>query len=165
MDKIFENVVRWGAAGVGFVAGLYGGFSESLRVLMIFMVVDYVLGCACAFAGKSNKTESGHFWSRVAFLGILRKGVVMLVVLVAAQLDRAINLGGMSTGSSTMFRTAATFFYIANEGMSIVENAGLLGVPIPKPLRQALEMLRDKSEGLAGDGDDEDPEEQRDDDE
>lgn len=152
--RVFENVARICAALVGFVAGLYGGWTESLRVLVIFMVVDYLLGCACALAGKSPKTESGHFWSRVAFLGILKKVGIMALVLVAIQLDRAIAAGGAAAGSGqTMFQTATVFFYIANEGMSIIENAGLLGVPVPKPLRQGLELLRDKSDG---DGDDDD---------
>lgn len=152
MDRVIENVLRWGAAAVGFVAGLYGGWTESMKVLVIFMVVDYVLGCACALAGKSPKTETGHFWSKVAFLGILKKIGIMALVLVAIQLDRAINAGGSAIeGGATMFRTATVFFYIANEGLSIVENAGLLGAPVPKPLRQAMELLRDRSDGDGGD--------------
>ena len=153
MDRIVENVLRWSAAAVGFVAGLYGGWTEAMKVLVLFMAIDYVLGCACALAGKSPKTESGHFWSKVAFLGILKKVGIMALVLVAIQLDRAINAGGSAIeGGQTMFRTATVFFYIANEGLSIVENAGLLGAPVPRPLKQAMELLRDRSDG-------EDPEE------
>lgn len=75
-------------------------------------------------------------------MGLLKKGVIMLVILVAAQLDGVIN-GGEGV---TLFRSAAEFFYIASEGLSIVENAGLLGVPVPKGIKQALEALRDKND-------------------
>ena len=142
--RVFENVVRIGAGVVGFIAGLYGGWTDGLRVLVIFMVLDYLLGCACGLAGRSPKTESGHFWSQVAFMGILKKVGIMALVLVAIQLDRAVSAG---EGGQTMFTSACTFFYIANEGLSIIENAGLLGVPVPKQLRQAMELLRDKNDG------------------
>ena len=146
MEKFWENVVRWIAALVGMVAGLYGGWTVGSRVLVLLMVVDYVTGCACALTGHSTKTETGHFWSQVAFLGILKKGLIMAVVLVAAQLDKALgNNGGAE--NIAMFRSAAEFFYIATEALSITENAGLMGVPIPKPLRKALEALRDKNDG------------------
>lgn len=139
--KVFENAVRIAAGFAGFIAGLYGGWTDGMRVLVIFMVVDYLLGCTCALAGRSPHTESGHFWSRVAFLGILKKIGIMALVLVAIQLDKAVSPG------ESMFTTATTFFYIANEGLSIIENAGLLGVPLPKKLKQALELLRDENDG------------------
>lgn len=135
-DKIIKGV----AAAGGAIAGWYGGWSDALTVLVVFMVADYILGCFCALAGKSTKTESGHFLSQVAFGGIMKKAVIMLVVLLAVHLDRAIGNG------TPMFQSMATFFYIATEGLSVVENCGLLGVPIPKPLRQALEALRDKND-------------------
>ena len=143
MEKALSNVIKWGAAVGGFIAGLYGGWTQSMRVLVIFMTADYLLGLLCALTGRSSKTESGHFLSEVAFLGLLRKGVIMVVVLMAVKLDEAV---GARVGER-MFQTAATWFYIASEGLSIVENAGLLGVPIPKFLRQALEALRDKGDG------------------
>lgn len=146
MEKFGENVIRWAAAMIGMVAGLYGGWTMGSKVLIVLMVVDYVTGCACALTGHSTKTESGHFWSQVAFLGILKKGLIMAVVLVAAMLDKAL---GKTPGAENvvMFRSAAEFFYIATEALSITENAGLMGVPIPKPLRKALEALREKNDG------------------
>lgn len=136
----WEHITRALATVGGFIAGLYGGWSGTMTVLVIFMAADYFLGCACALTGKSAKTEGGHFLSSVAFVGLLKKATIMLVVLLAVQLDKAVG------GSNAMFQTAAVFFYLANEGISIIENCGLLGVPVPKMLKQALEALRDKGD-------------------
>lgn len=146
MSRAVDWTIKAAAAVAGFIAGLYGGWTDGTRVLVILMLVDYVLGCACALTGNSAKTVTGHFLSKVAFMGILKKGVIMLVILVAVQLDKAVG-----SGTGTMFRSVCEFFYIANEGLSIVENAGLLGVPIPKALRKALEALRDKNDKGGGD--------------
>ena len=143
-QRITEIIMAIG----GFFVGLYGGWSPALSILVVFMAADYVLGIACALAKKSTKTEGGGFLSKVAFTGLLKKGVIMLVVLLAVQLDRAV--GGSGEAVARTFETAATFFYIANEGLSIVENAALLGVPVPKALRDALEVLRDKHDDHHG---------------
>ena len=140
MANLWENILRGAATVGGFIAGLYGGWSGTMTVLVIFMVADYLLGCACALTGKSAKTEGGYFLSTVAFMGLLKKGTIMLVVLLAVQLDSAVG------GAAPMFQTAAVFFYLANEGLSIVENCGLLGVPVPNVLKNALEALRDKGD-------------------
>lgn len=145
MANVWENILRGAATVAGFIAGLYGGWNGTMTVLVIFMVADYFLGCACALTGKSAKTEGGHFLSTVAFVGLLKKATIMLVVLLAVQLDNAVG------GTSAMFQTAAVFFYLANEGLSIVENCGLLGVPVPKVLKNALEALRDKGDSGTGD--------------
>lgn len=144
-SNIWQRAAEILAAIGGFFVGLYGGWSPALSILVVFMAADYILGIACALAKKSTKTEGGGFLSKVAFMGLLKKGVIMLVVLLAVQLDRAI--GGSGEAVARTFETAATFFYIANEGLSIVENAALLGVPVPKALRDALEVLRDKHDG------------------
>ena len=148
MEKFGERMIEYVAAIGGMVVGMYGGWTPGSRVLVILMVVDYITGLACALTGHSAKTESGHFWSKVAFMGLVKKGVIMLVILVAAQLDNVLGAGG--TGASgdgmSLFRSAAEFFYIASEGLSIVENSGLLGVPVPKGMKQALEVLRDKND-------------------
>ena len=142
MEKFWQRVIEYIAALGGLVVGMFGGWTPGSRVLVILMAVDYFTGLGCALTGHSAKTESGHFWSKVAFLGLLKKGVIMLVILVAAQLDQVMG-GGEGV---TLFRSAAEFFYIASEGLSVVENAGLLGVPVPKGIRQALEVLRDKND-------------------
>ena len=148
MEKFYERVIEFLAAAGGMIVGAYGGWTPGSKVLVILMAVDYLTGIACALTGHSAKTESGHFWSKVAFMGLLKKGVIMLVILVAAQLDGV--LGGGATDvadGASLFRSAAEFFYIASEGLSVVENAGLLGVPVPKGIRRALEVLRDKNDG------------------
>jgi toxin secretion/phage lysis holin len=142
VEKVVDNCIKWGAAVAGLVTGWYGGWTQGTRVLVALMVIDYVLGCVCALTGHSVKTKSGHFLTSVAFMGLLKKAVIMLVILVAVQLDKA-----LGHGEGVMFRSAAEFFYIATEGLSIVENAGLLGVPIPRFLRQALEALREEHDG------------------
>ena len=142
MEKIWERVIEYAAGLGGLIVGMFGGWTPGSRVLVILMTVDYFTGLACALTGHSAKTESGHFWSKVAFLGLVKKGVIMLVILVASALDSV--LGG-GEGAS-MFRSAAEFFYIASEGLSVIENAGLMGVPVPKGIKQALEVLRDKND-------------------
>ena len=128
------------AAIGGFIAGLFGGWNGTMTVLVIFMAADYVLGCICALTGNSPKTSGGHFLSSVAFKGLLKKAVIMLVVLLAVQLDKALG------GSTPMFQSAATCFYIANEGISVIENCGLLGVPVPESIKNALEALRENGD-------------------
>ena len=147
MEKVWENVIRWAAAAGGVIVGWWGGWTAGSRVLVILMVMDYITGCACALTGHSSKTESGHFWSQVAVAGILKKVFTMAVILMAALLDQVLSGGQGAEGGMTMFRSAAEFFYIATEGLSIVENVGLMGVPVPKPLKQALEVLREKNDG------------------
>lgn len=140
----WDQVTCTVAAIGGFVASLFGGWNGAMTVLVVFMAADYVLGCICAMTGNSPKTNGGHFLSSVAFKGLLKKGVIMLVVLLAVQLDKAVG------GATPMFQSATTFFYIANEGISVIENCGLLGVPVPKALRDALEALRDENDQANG---------------
>lgn len=139
MESLNE-VTRILAAIGGCIAGLYGGWSGSMTVLVVFMIIDYATGCFCALSGKSKKTDGGHFWSSVAFAGLVKKAAIMLIMLMAVMLDRAVGNG------TSMFQTAAAWFYVANEGLSIVENCGLLGVPVPEALKNALEVLRDKGD-------------------
>ena len=146
MEKVWENVIRWAAAAGGVIVGWWGGWTAGSKVLVILMVMDYLTGCACALTGHSTKTESGHFWSQVAVAGILKKVFTMCVILMAALLDQVLSGGQGAENGMTMFRSAAEFFYIATEGLSIVENVGLMGVPVPKPIRQALEVLREKND-------------------
>ena len=95
-QRITEIIMAIG----GFFVGLYGGWSPALSILVVFMAADYILGVACALAKKSTKTEGGGFLSKVAFMGLLKKGVIMLVVLLAVQLDKA-----LAGNSETIVRT------------------------------------------------------------
>lgn len=149
MGNWWDTIIKGLATVGGVIAGAFGGWPGTMTVLVIFMAADYIMGCICALSGKSPKTDGGHFLSSVAFQGLLKKGVIMLVVLLAVQLDKA-------TGSTAVFQTAATFFYIANEGFSILENCALMGVPVPESIRNALEALKRKNDGIEDDQEDQD---------
>lgn len=135
----WERIIKAAAAVAGAVAGWFGGWSTALTILVIAMAVDYVSGLAVAACGRSPKTRAGGLSSRAGFVGIARKGFIMLIVLLATLLDRAL-------GGARVFQTAAAMYYIANEGLSILENAALLDVPIPERLRAALEELKGNSD-------------------
>ena len=123
------------AAAVGAVAGWFGKWDITLTILAAGMAVDYVSGLVVAACGRSPKTEAGGLSSKAGFVGLARKGFIMLLVLLAALLDRAV-------GAARVFQTAAAMYYIANEGLSVLENAALLDVPFPAKLRAALEEIK-----------------------
>lgn len=113
-------------------------------VLIAVMTIDYVTGILCGLMGKSQKTETGYLASHAAFLGLLKKALILLVVLLAALLDKAVSMGAGVT-----FEAVAGFtclWFIASEGFSILENVAAMGVPIPGILKQALELMRKKGE-------------------
>ena len=124
MDKLYN----WAGAAAGAVVGLLGGWDAGLNVLAVCMALDYVTGVLAAVKGK-------RLSSNVGFWGLLRKGVIFLVVMLAAQLDAAM-------GQEAVCRTAAILFYIANEAVSMTENAAELGVPVPRKLLEVLEQLK-----------------------
>lgn len=127
-----------GAVG-GFIAMAFGGWSDALITLMIFMSVDYVTGLAVAgIFKKSKKSESGALESRAGFKGICRKGVALLIVLVATRLDVVMK--------TTYIKDAVIIAFIANESISIIENAGLMGIPIPDVITKAIGILKKESE-------------------
>lgn len=134
------NILRWTSVIGGAVAGLFGAWDDALTYLLVLNAIDFASGLVCAFRGKSHKTVSGGVSSDVVFDGVARKAFMWLIVLLAAALDRSIG-----DGSSMSFRTAAAFFYIANEALSILENAALLDLPVPEFIRKALEVLLEKS--------------------
>ena len=125
-----------GAIG-GFVAMAFGGWSDALITLIIFMSVDYITGLAVAgIFKKSKKSENGALESRAGFKGLCRKGVALLIVLIATRLDIMMN--------TTYIRDAVVIAFVANEGTSIIENAGLMGVPIPSVVKRAIDVLKEK---------------------
>lgn len=146
MDSAWERILKILAAVGGAVAGWFGGWSALLTALAIIMCLDYITGCMAAFAGKSTKTEGGRWLSSESFKGLLRKGAIVVMVLLATLLDRAIGTEGM------IFQTAVCCYYLANEGLSIIENVALLGVPVPGIIKKALEALRDKNDKSDDDG-------------
>ena len=127
-----------GATGGG-IAQLFGGWGSALTTLMVFMAIDYITGIITAGVfHKSEKTKSGALESHEGWKGLCRKGGTLLVVLVAYRLD-------LMLGSSYL-KDAVIIAFIANETISIIENVGLMGVPIPAPISRAIEVLKEKSE-------------------
>ena len=123
----------------GAVAAAFGGWNAAMMTLIALMAVDYLTGLMVAgIFHKSPKSESGALESKAGWKGLCRKGVTLLVVLVAAQLARAIGTG--------FIRDAAVIGYIANETLSIIENAGLMGVPVPNAVKKGIELLKKKED-------------------
>lgn len=125
---------------VGSVIAKYlGGWDAALQTLISFMAVDYFTGLlVAAVFHKSEKTENGRLESRAGFKGLCRKGMTLIMVLVGSLLDE---LSG-----TDVIRNAVVIAYCINEAVSIVENAGIMGLPIPSIIRKALEILQNKTE-------------------
>lgn len=122
-----------------WIASLFGGWDAALTTLLIFMGIDYVGGfIVAAVFHASEKSENGGLESRAGWKGLCRKGVTLLIVLVACRLDLIMG--------SNFIRDAVVIAFIANETISIIENAGLMGVPIPAVITRAIEVLKNKAE-------------------
>lgn len=132
--KEFWNLCQFlfTAAG-GWLGYFLGGCDGLLFALVLFAVADYITGVMCAIADKKLSSEVG-------FKGICRKAIIFMLVGIAHVID--VNV--IATGS--VLRTAVIFFYLSNEGVSLLENAGHLGLPIPEKLKVVLEQLHDRSE-------------------
>ena len=127
----------------GMIGSMLGGCDYQLRALMILMLVDYVSGLIVAGVfKKSRKSDSGALDSHTGFKGIVKKCMMLLLVLVGYQLDYVIG--------SDFVRFGVIVALIANETLSITENAGLMGVPIPKMLKQAIQILKKKGDEVNG---------------
>lgn len=127
-----------GMAG-SFVAGLFGGWDTSLITLCLFMLLDYVSGLSvAAFFKRSTKSKSGALESRAGFRGLCKKCMTLVFVLVATRLDLVLGLD--------YIRNAVVIAFMANELISLVENAGLMGVPLPGIISKAIDILQRKSE-------------------
>lgn len=131
-------IMAIGVVGSGF-ANLFGGWTEDLTTLMILMGIDFITGLMiAALWKKSGKSESGALNSVSAWIGLCRKGASLLVVLIAYRLDLTLGMN--------YIRTAVIIAFIANEGISIVENLGIMGVPMPIVITKAIEVLKNKAE-------------------
>lgn len=130
MSKIIENLkIIVAALGTGFT-WLFGSWDLALKILIVFMILDYSTGVIRAWINKEVSSEIG-------LKGIARKGVIFVVLIVAVMLDRLLNTG------TWVFRTLVCYFYIANEGISLLENCAGLGLPIPSKIKDALAQLKD----------------------
>lgn len=129
MDTIIKMIVALGGAAVSF---LLGGWTQMMTVLVFFIAIDFASGIA--LAAKNGKAKSRTLW-----LGVTRKIGTLAIIAVAHMLDTVI-------GDAHLIRDAAIFFYLAGELLSLTENLGRLGVPIPPVIRQAVEVLRGKGD-------------------
>lgn len=133
--KEFWSMIQLTFAGVGGWLGYFlGGCDGLVFALLLFVVIDYITGVMC---GIADKKLSSH----IGFKGICRKVLIFMMVGIANILDTKIIGGG------SVLRSAVIFFYLSNEGISLLENAGHLGLPIPEKLKTILEQLHDKERG------------------
>ncbi len=120
-----------------FIASLFGGWTASLTTLLIFMGIDYLSGLIVAGVfHNSPKTDTGALESRAGYKGLIRKFMILLFVLIGYRLDVAVG--------TSYIRDAVCIAFIANELLSIVENAGLMGIPIPAVITNAIDILKKK---------------------
>lgn len=127
------------AVSGAFIVEHLGGWDAMLGLLMGFMAADVVTGVlVAAIWKKSGKTEGGRLESRAGFKGLCRKGIILLLVWLGVLMDGALE--------TAYIRSAIILFFVGNEGLSLLENVGLMGVEYPAALKNALEVLRDKGE-------------------
>ena len=136
--KEFWNTIQLIFSAVGGWLGYFlGGCDGLLYALIAFVVIDYITGVMCAIINRELS-------SAVGFKGIFRKVLIFLLVGIANIIDVQV------IGTGAVLRTAVIFFYISNEGVSLLENAGHLGLPIPQKMKDVLEQLHDRGEGSDG---------------
>lgn len=135
-----KSAICTGIGVVGsLIASAFGGWTASLTTLLIVMGIDYLSGVILAGVfHQSPKTATGALESRTGFKGLIRKGMTLLFVLIGYRLDLTVG--------TTYIRDAVCIAFIANELLSIVENAGLMGIPIPEVITNGIDILKKKSE-------------------
>lgn len=132
--KEFWNTIQLIFTAIGGWLGYFlGGCDGLLYALVAFVIIDYITGVMCAINDKTLSSEVG-------FRGICRKVLIFLLVGIANILDVQV------IGTGSVLRTAVIFFYISNEGVSLLENAAHLGLPVPEKIKTVLEQLHDRSE-------------------
>lgn len=130
MEKYFNVIV---AILATFFTYLFGSWDLALQVLIVFMILDYGTGVLYAFLNNKLNSEVG-------FKGLVKKLMILVVLIIGVMLDRILGTG------TWVFRTLVCYFYIANEGISLLENVGNIGIPIPNKIRNALEQLNKDDE-------------------
>ena len=130
MNNIFNSVV---AVIATFFTWIFGTWDIAIAILIIFMVLDYLTGVIVAYQNRTLNSEVG-------FKGLIKKCMILVILIVAVMLDRLLNTG------TWVFRTLVCYFYIANEGISLLENVSNLGVKIREKLKDALEQLNKEDE-------------------
>lgn len=126
----------------GVIANAFGGWDSALTTLCILMLADYISGVIVAGVfHKSSKTESGSLKSWEGFKGLCKKGMILLIVLIGHRLDLAVGTNAIREG--------VIFGFMANECLSVIENAGLMGIPLPAVITNAVDVLTNKSGNMA----------------
>jgi len=131
---MLEKMKWFYAAVCGLFSYIFGGMDKLLSILIIFILIDFVSGFIKAWAKK-------EFSSSVFYIGGVKKCGILLIIAVATQLDT------LMLGDSAILRVASISYYIVNEGFSILENWGALGLPLPRTLKNALAKLKEKTDG------------------
>jgi toxin secretion/phage lysis holin len=133
MREFWNSIQLIFAAVGGWLGWFLGGCDGLLYALIAFCIIDYLSGVACAIADHNLSSQIG-------FKGIFKKVLIFLLVGIGHILDTQV------IGSGSVLRTAVIFFYLSNEGVSLIENAAHLGLPIPEKLKDVLEQLHDRAE-------------------
>lgn len=133
MQNLIENSKYIVAVAGTTITWLFGAWDVALLVLVAFIVLDYITGVVRAYINKELSSALGA-------KGILKKAMIFIILICAVLLDRLIN------ADNWIFRTIVCYFYIANEGISLLENCSSLGVPIPKKIQDALLQLKNKGD-------------------
>lgn len=141
-----KNSILAGLAAAGaFLSSALGGWDAPLALLVALMAADYLTGLLVAAVWqRSDKSATGALDSKAGFQGLVKKGTILLLVWLGVLLDEAVG--------AAYVRTAVVLFFVGNEGLSLLENLGLMGLPFPAFLRRALEALREKGDGGPTDG-------------
>ena len=140
MKDVFNYII--GFITAGFIS-FFGNFDNLIIILFVFMIIDYLSGIIVAGVyKKSSKTESGGLSSVAGWKGIFKKVMILAFVGIGNCLDIVLGVN--------FIRNAITIAYILNELLSIVENAGLMGVPIPAPIQKAIDLLNKKIDEITG---------------
>lgn len=134
-EKLCFSIGAFGA----WIAGWFGGWNSAMTTLVLFMLADYLTGLIVAGVFKNSpKTPTGALQSKAGLIGLIKKGMILLILLIACRLDMLLN--------TTIIRDGTCISFILNELISITENAGLMGIPIPPPIKRAIDILKSKEE-------------------
>lgn len=141
---MWKKLSEFIAAIGGAIASFFVTMPPLVWILIAVMSIDYVTGLICGAMGKSKKTETGYMASHEAWKGLMKKALILLVVLLSNLLDIAVSKGAGITFEAVMGATC--LWFIASEGLSILENVASMGVPVPKILLKLLEIMREKGD-------------------
>ena len=141
---MWKKLSEFFAAIGGAIASFFVTMPPLVWILIAVMSIDYVTGLICGAMGKSKKTETGYLASHEAWKGLMKKALILLVVLLSNLLDIAVSNGAGITFEAVMGATC--LWFIASEGLSILENVASIGVPVQKILLKLLEIMREKGD-------------------